>query len=118
MANDQATNPGNRAAGRGRPRLERSRRPGQTAREEILDAALSAAVIAECAGPPDADDLPFRLVESVINSRSDDVDSAPGQPWVIAEGALRVLGFSGDFAALVSGTASRLGVQPPKTPAR
>ena len=28
-----------RSEGRGRPRLEQSRRPGSTAREEILDAA-------------------------------------------------------------------------------
>ena len=34
--------------------------------------SLAAEVIAECDGPADADDLPFRLVESVINRRSDD----------------------------------------------
>jgi AcrR family transcriptional regulator len=48
----------------------------------------------------DADDLPFRLVESVINRRSDDADCPDEQPWVIADGALRTLGFNGDFAAL------------------
>src|ERR1700761_5422625 len=106
-----------RSDGRGRPRLEQSRRPGNTAREEILDAAaelftnlgyaststrriadavgirqaslyhhfatkddahfrlrraelhegyrgLARRVIAECGGLVDADDLPFRLVES------------------------------------------------------
>ncbi|WP_066897809.1 TetR/AcrR family transcriptional regulator [Mycolicibacterium houstonense] len=79
---------------------------------------LSAAVIDECAGPPEAADLPFRLVESVTNSRSDDVESTPTQPWVIGEGALRILGFTGDFAALVKVTADRLGVHPTETPAR
>lgn len=79
---------------------------------------LSAAVIAECAGPPEAADLPFRLVESVTNSRSDDVESTPAQPWVIGEGALRILGFTGDFGPLVKVTADRLGVHPTETPAR
>jgi AcrR family transcriptional regulator len=79
---------------------------------------LSAAVIAECAGPPDAADLPFRLVESVVNSRSDDVETPPEQPWVIGDAALRILGFDGDFGPLVSATAVRLGVQPPETRAR
>ncbi len=79
---------------------------------------LSEAVIAECAGPLDAADLPFRLVESVVNSRSDDVEGAPSQPWVIGEGALRILGFGGDFGPLVAATAARLGVRPPQTPAR
>lgn len=79
---------------------------------------LSEAVIAECAGPPDAADLPFRLVESVVNSRSDDIEHTPVQPWVIAEGALRLLGFVGDFGPLVSATAASLGVRPPQTPAR
>jgi AcrR family transcriptional regulator len=61
---------------------------------------LAAQVIAECDGPADADDLPFRLVESVINRRSDDTDCPDEQPRVIADGALRTLGFNGDFAAL------------------
>ncbi|MED5816192.1 TetR/AcrR family transcriptional regulator [Mycolicibacterium sp. 050232] len=79
---------------------------------------LSDAVVAECAGPPDAADLPFRLVESVVNSRSDDVEHTPSQPWVIGEGALRILGFDGDFGPIVAATAARLGVRPPQTPAR
>jgi hypothetical protein len=36
----------------------------------------------------------------VINRRSDDTDCPDEQPWVIADGALRMLGFDGDFAAL------------------
>ncbi|MGV0744550.1 TetR/AcrR family transcriptional regulator [Mycolicibacterium sp. XJ870] len=79
---------------------------------------LAGAVIDECGGPPDADDLPFRLVESVINCRSDDTDAPPQQPWVIGEGALRAVGFGGDFAAVVRATAARLGVQPPQRAAR
>lgn len=79
---------------------------------------LSEAVIAECAGPPDAADLPFRLVESVVNSRSDDAEGTPAQAWVIGEGALRILGFDGDFGPLVTATATRLGLRPPQTPAR
>lgn len=79
---------------------------------------LSEAVIVECAGPLDAADLPFRLVESVVNSRSDDVEGAPSQPWVIGEGALRILGFRGEFGPLVAATAARLGLRPPQSPAR
>jgi len=70
--------------------------------------SLAAEVIEECDGPGDADDLPFRLAESVINRRSD--DTCPDeQPWVIADGALRTLGFDGDFAKLHKLTAVRLG---------
>src|SRR5258707_233548 len=71
--------------------------------------SLAAEVIDECDGPADADDLPFRLVESVINRRSDDTDCPEEQPWVIADGALRTLGFDGDFAKLHKVTAARLG---------
>ncbi len=71
--------------------------------------SLSAEVITECDGPAEAGDLPFRLVESVINRRSDDADCPPEQPWVIAEGALRTLGFAGDFRELRKLTAARLG---------
>jgi AcrR family transcriptional regulator len=70
---------------------------------------LAAAAIAECDGPAEAADLPFRLTESVINRRSDDGAWPPEQPWVIADGALRTLGFVGDFAALREATAARLG---------
>ena len=69
---------------------------------------LAAAVIAECGGSTDADELPFRLVESVINRRSDDESCPPETPWVLADGALRVLGWSGDFAELRARTAQRL----------
>jgi AcrR family transcriptional regulator len=61
---------------------------------------IAAEVIAECDGPADADDLPFRLVESVINRRSDDGECPQEQPRVIADGALRTLGFDGDFGEL------------------
>jgi AcrR family transcriptional regulator len=70
---------------------------------------LAAQVIDECDGPADADDLPFRLVESVVNRRSDDTDCPQAQPWIIADGALRMLGFHGDFATLHKVTAVRLG---------
>ncbi len=70
---------------------------------------LAAQVIDECDGPADADDLPFRLAESVINRRSDDTDCPQKQPWIIADGALRTLGFHGDFATLHKVTAVRLG---------
>ena len=94
--------------------------PFRSRRTRLRDAYrdLSAAVIAECAGPPDADDLPFRLVESVINSRSDDTCLVPEQPWVIGMGALRAIGFTGDFASLEQATATRLGVRPRTTAAR
>jgi AcrR family transcriptional regulator len=69
---------------------------------------LAGDVISECDGPADADDLPFRLVESVINRRSDDTQCPPDQPWIIGDGALRTLGWAGDFAALRKLTAERL----------
>ena len=69
---------------------------------------LAAQVISECDGFGDADDLPFRLVESVINRRSDDEVCPPETPWVIADGALRILGWNGDFAALRLRGAARL----------
>ncbi len=81
------------------------------ARRDKLRAAyrsLSAEVIAECGGPPEADELPFRLVESVINRRSDDGACPPNLPGVIADGALRSLGWDGDLATLRGGTADRL----------
>ena len=40
----------------------------------------------------EADDLPFRLVESVINRRSDNEECTPETPAVIAAAALRLLG--------------------------
>ena len=73
---------------------------------------LSQQVIAECDGHVDAVDLPFRLVESVINRRSDDGACGPDQRWVIADGALRTLGWRGDVADLRRGRADRLD-QPP-----
>ena len=75
---------------------------------------LSRQVIAECDGNVDAEELPFRLVESVINGRSDDDACTPGQCWVIADGALRVLGWAGDFERLRQGSAQRL-LRPPAT---
>lgn len=69
---------------------------------------LAAQVIAECDGVPDADDLPFRLVESVINRRSDDGACPPETPWIIADGAVRILGWHGDAAALRDRSAGRL----------
>ncbi|MCV7225006.1 TetR/AcrR family transcriptional regulator [Mycolicibacterium komossense] len=73
---------------------------------------LARQVIAECDGPPDADDLPFRLVESAINRRSDDNGCPPEQPWMIADGALRILGWDRDFALMRQGTSTRLQIEP------
>lgn len=70
---------------------------------------LSRAVIADHDGPADADDLPFRLAEAVINHRSDDGPCPPDYPWTIAEAALRVLGCTGDFTAMRTSTEERLG---------
>lgn len=72
---------------------------------------LAAAVIAECGGPADADDLPFRLVESAINRRSDDGACPAEQPWISADGALRTLGYDGDFAALRAAAETRLALR-------
>jgi AcrR family transcriptional regulator len=79
---------------------------------------LSRAVIAEHHGPGEADDLPFRLVESVINRRSDD-GSCPGDcPWTVAEAALRVLGCGDGFARMRKATGERLGLWPDEPNAR
>ena len=60
------------------PRSTDSRSSACAARNcATATAASPPQVIAECDGPADADDLPFRLVESVINRRSDDGD-CPG----------------------------------------
>ena len=45
----------------------------------------------------------------MINARSDDTDCPQEQPWIIADGALRMLGFHGDFGKLHKVTAVRLG---------
>jgi len=81
-------------------------------REELRDRyrRLADAAIAECGGPPAAGDLPFRLVESVINIRSDDHWCPPDQAWTVAEGALRTLGYQGDFEVLRDRSAERLGL--------
>ncbi|MGV0904573.1 TetR/AcrR family transcriptional regulator [Mycobacterium novum] len=73
---------------------------------------LSCAVIAEHDGPPEADDLPFRLVESVINRRSDDGGCPPDYPWTVAEVALRVLGCTSGFARMREATTERPGLPP------
>lgn len=69
---------------------------------------LARAVISECGGPAETYDLPFRLVESVINQRSDDGACPPNHPWAIAEAALRVLGCRAGFARMRKLTAARL----------
>lgn len=53
---------------------------------------LATQVIGECDGIAEAADLPFRLVESVINRRSDNEECTPQTPAVIAAAALRILG--------------------------
>lgn len=67
----------------------------RASREELRSRyrALAAQVIAECDGVREADDLPFRLVESVINRRSDNQECTPETPTVIADAALRILGW-------------------------
>ena len=74
---------------------------------------MARAVIVECDGPADADDLPFRMVESTANRRSDDVRCPQGHPWVVADGALRTLGFYSDFSTLHRFTRERLDVNAP-----
>ena len=69
---------------------------------------LAEHVAAECDGHADAVDLPFRLVETVINSRSDDNTCEPGLPMVIADAALRILGWQGDAEELRRGSANRV----------
>lgn len=71
---------------------------------------VARAVVVECDGPIDADDLPFRLVESTANRRSDDSTCPPDLPWVIADGALRTVGFYGDFGGVHQFTRERLGL--------
>jgi AcrR family transcriptional regulator len=90
-------------------RFGQFRRRRAELRERYRD--LAATVIAECAGPADADDLPFRLAESAINRRSDDGACPPDQPWISADGALRTLGYDGDYAALRAAAETRLALQ-------
>lgn len=71
---------------------------------------LSRAVIADHGGPVGAEDLPFRLVEAVINRRSDEGSCPPEYQWTTAEAALRVLGCGSGFARMRKGTAERLEV--------
>ncbi|MFB7722159.1 TetR/AcrR family transcriptional regulator [Nocardia sp. NPDC056100] len=60
---------------------------------------LAAAVISEAGNPtvPGADLLPFRLVESVINIRSDEGAPPEYAERLIPDAMLRLLGFSGDL---------------------
>ena len=106
-----------RSEGRGRPRLEQSRRPGKTAREEILDAAAELftnlgyastsqrEVIEECAVR--------RRRPAVSAGRIGDQPSLRRHRLpddsLDADGALRTLGFDGDFTKLHKLTAVRLG---------
>lgn len=76
---------------------------------------LARAVITEHDGPEAAEDLPFRLAESVINRRLDDGTCPPEYPWSIAEAALRVLGCGKGFARMRKGTAERLRLRPEPT---
>ena len=69
-------------------------------------------MIAEHDGPAGTDDLPFRLVEAVINRRADDGDCPADYPWTTAEAALRVLGCAKGFARLRAQTADRLEISP------
>jgi AcrR family transcriptional regulator len=68
-------------------------------REELRRhyATLSEAVIAECDGIVEAVSLPFRLVETVINTRSDDGRPPRDADRVIPAAALRLLGWSGNI---------------------
>ncbi len=73
-------------------------------REELRSsyAALARIVIAENARSSGEGEeyLPFRLVETVINMRSDDGQAPDYAPQLIPAAALRVLGWSGDGDAL------------------
>jgi AcrR family transcriptional regulator len=71
-------------------------------------AALSGAVVAECDGITEAVALPFRLVETVINARSDDGYPPPGADRVIPAAALRLLGWSGDIERMHAAAANLL----------
>lgn len=59
-------------------------------------ATLAHDLVAECGGIMDAVSLPFRLVETVINIRSDEGRSPDYAERTIPDAALRVLGWSGD----------------------
>ncbi|WP_051187290.1 TetR/AcrR family transcriptional regulator [Nocardia tenerifensis] len=63
---------------------------------------LAAGVLAEVggAGVAGAEALPFRLVETVINMRSDQGEAPADSERTIPEAALRVLGWPGDLHAL------------------
>ncbi|GAC1401410.1 MAG: transcriptional regulator AmtR [Mycobacterium sp.] len=71
-------------------------------------ATLSEAVVAECDGISEAVALPFRLVETVINARSDDGHPPPEANRVIPAAALRLLGWSGDIEQVHAAAAKLL----------
>ncbi|TSD99725.1 TetR/AcrR family transcriptional regulator [Skermania sp. ID1734] len=80
-------------------------------REELRGhyASLARDVVAACDGVADAITLPFRLVETVVNIRSDDGMAPSDAERTIAEAALRVLGWSGDFADVRRGANAVIG---------
>lgn len=69
---------------------------------------LAARVVAEtgAGGDADAAAIPFRLVETVINIRSDQGSVPGGAQRAIAEAVLRVLGWTGDVAAVGAAAAA------------
>lgn len=71
-------------------------------------ARLSEAVVAECDGIAEAVTLPFRLVETVINVRSDDGHPPAEADRVIPAAALRLLGWSGDVEGVHQAAANLL----------
>jgi AcrR family transcriptional regulator len=58
---------------------------------------LSKAVVADCDGIAEAVTLPFRLVESVINARSDDGNPPHDAATIIPAASLRMLGWFDDI---------------------
>lgn len=69
---------------------------------------LSNAVVAECHGIAEAVALPFRLVETVINARSDAGHPPAEADRVIPAAALRLLGWSGDIEQVDQAAANLL----------
>ncbi|WP_280462400.1 TetR/AcrR family transcriptional regulator [Nocardia carnea] len=69
---------------------------------------LAARVVAEtgAGGDTDAAAIPFRLVETVINIRSDQGSVPGGAQRAIAEAVLRVLGWTGDVATVGAAAAA------------
>ena len=84
--------------------------PFQAIREELRRSyvGVGADLTARTGGPANAGDLAFRLVESLVNLRADGLATADS-PAQVAEGGVRLAGWSGETAPVVRAGEDLLG---------